>query len=60
MLWLRNLKGMGDKMNEPGFLMELELQKQRPGYRRRHYLQVTALLLLLAVLIFFWLKGWEL
>lgn len=59
MLWLHIIKGMKDKMNEPGFLMELEREKQRPGYRRRHYLQVAALLLLLAVLIFFWLRGWE-
>ena len=59
MLWIHLIKGMRDTMNDPKFPMMMEAERRKPGYRRRHIMQVTALLLLVAVLIFFWLRGWE-
>jgi len=59
MLWLHLIKGIRDKTNDPNFPVLMEIEKRRPGYRRRQAMGVTAIFLLLAVLIFFWLKGWE-
>ena len=59
MLWIHLIKGIKDKVDDPNLPVEMEVERRRPGYWRRHYAQVAALFFLLAVLIFFWLRGWE-
>lgn len=46
-------------MDDPNLPVLMEVDRRRPGHRRRHYLQVAALFFLLVALILFWLKGWE-
>ncbi len=60
MLWIHLLKGLKDKVDDPNLPVLIEVERGRPGYWRRHYTQVAVLLLLLAVSILFWLRGWEL
>ena len=60
MLWIHLLKGIRDKMDDPNLPVRMEIEKRRAGYWRRHYTQVAVLFLLVAVLIFFCLRGWEL
>ena len=60
MLWIHLTKGIKDKLDDPNLPVLMEIERRQPGYRRRHIAQVMALLLLLAVLLFFWLRGWEL
>ena len=60
MLWIHLTKGIKDKLDDPNLPVLMEIERRQPGYRRRHITQVMALLLLLAVLLFFWLRGWEL
>ena len=60
MLWLHLIKGIKEKADDPDFPVLMEIEKRQPGYWRRHVVGVIAIFLLLAVLIFFWLKGWEL
>ncbi len=60
MLWIHLLKEIKDWANDPNLPVLRELERQRSGYWRRHIIQVIALLVLLSVLLFFWLRGWEL
>jgi hypothetical protein len=60
MLWIHLIKGIKDKTDDPNLPVLMEIERRRPGHWRRHYTQVAALFFLLAVLIFFWLRGWQL
>jgi len=59
MLWIHLLKGIKDKMDDPSLPVLMDIERRQLGYRRRHYAQAAALLLLVAVLLFLWLRGWE-
>ena len=59
MLWIHLLKGIKDKMDDPSLPVLMDIVRRQPGSRRRHYAQAAALLLLVAVLLFLWLRGWE-
>jgi len=59
MLWIHLIKAIKDKTSDPNLPVLMETERRRPGYWREHYMQVAALALLVAVLIFFSLKGWE-
>ncbi len=59
MLWIHLLKGIKDRMDDPNLPVLMDVERRRPGYWHRHYTRVAVLFLLLGVLIFFWLRGWE-
>jgi hypothetical protein len=59
MVWLHLIKGIRDKMNDPNLPVLMEIERRQPGYWRRHVIGVIVIGLLLAVLMFFWLSGWE-
>ncbi len=59
MLCIHLIKAIQDGNNDPNLPVQMEIERRRPGYWREHYMQVAALALLVAVLIFYSLKGWE-
>lgn len=53
------MKGLKDKMDDPNLPVLMEIEKRQPEYWRHHVVGIAVIILMLAVLIFFWLKGWE-
>ena len=53
------VKGIRDVQSDPNWPVLLEIERQRPGYRRRTVMGIAGLWLLNAVLLFWMLMGWE-
>jgi hypothetical protein len=53
------IKGIMDGRNDPNLPVLMDLEQQRPGFRRRQAVAVAGLCLLAAVLLFWMLMGWE-
>jgi hypothetical protein len=60
MLGIDIILAIRDKTNDPNFPVLMEIESRQPGYRRRQITTAIALIVWLAVSIFFWLRGWEL
>ena len=59
MIWFHLAKAVDEKLKDPNFRVQMEIERRRPGYRRRLVTSFIVVLLYVAFLLFFELRGWE-
>ena len=53
------IKAIRDGLNDRNRFVLMEMERQRPGYRRRTTTAIVGLYFIVAVLLFWVLTGWE-